>query len=174
LWPTNLQSGPICITSYLQRVSREWHPSGRPRRTYNLLLFIWKSLPKLCCHIGCNFFHHFFVFLFQVAGGLRYFLLAQVSKIPRSKLSGGDRLTIKHLVYSYVHHFRKQVCRHDAKTFSAASVVNCLDFATTVTAFSCHLTYNMQDKRDGKFFLLGLRIIPSAGSNSPPSGLSRI
>jgi len=26
------------IASYLQSGSREWHPSGRPRRTYNLLL----------------------------------------------------------------------------------------------------------------------------------------
>jgi len=25
------------IASYLQSGSREWHPSGRPRRTYNLL-----------------------------------------------------------------------------------------------------------------------------------------
>jgi len=27
------------IASYLQSGSREWHPSGRPRRTNNLLLF---------------------------------------------------------------------------------------------------------------------------------------
>jgi len=26
------------IASYVQSGSREWHPSGRPRRTYNLLL----------------------------------------------------------------------------------------------------------------------------------------
>jgi len=26
------------IASYLQSRSREWHPSGRPRRTYTLLL----------------------------------------------------------------------------------------------------------------------------------------
>jgi len=26
------------IASYLQSGSREWHSSGRPRRTYNLLL----------------------------------------------------------------------------------------------------------------------------------------
>jgi len=26
------------IASYLQSGSHEWHPSGRPRRTYNLLI----------------------------------------------------------------------------------------------------------------------------------------
>jgi len=28
------------IASYLQSGSREWHPSGRPQRTYNLLNII--------------------------------------------------------------------------------------------------------------------------------------
>jgi len=42
------------IASYLQSGSREWHPSGRPRRTYNLLF----GIPQVdheghttCCYL---------------------------------------------------------------------------------------------------------------------------
>jgi len=54
--------------------------------------------------------------------------------------------------------------------FPVLSAVNCLDFAATVTAFSC--PQPMQDKTEGEF-LQRLRTI-SAGSDSPHSDLSCI
>jgi len=49
------------------------------------------------------------------------------------------------------------------RPFPVSSAVNCLDFAATVTAFSCPLTYAGEN---GRMLL--------AGSNSPPSESSRI
>jgi len=52
--------------------------------------------------------------------------------------------------------------------FPISSTVNCLDFAATVTAFSCPFK---QNKTEREFFLQRLRTL-SVRSNSPPPGLS--
>jgi len=51
---------------------------------------------------------------------------------------------------------------------SVSPIVNCLDFAATVTAFFCPLLLTVQDKTE-EFFLQRLRI-STAGSGSPPFG----